>query len=69
LSLEHGERVRTWDGCIAGALESGEYLNIIHDSGFSDIQVINETPYTVGVSGDLIGKILSINVKAYKLEA
>lgn len=55
-----------WAGCIAGALERDKYLNIIQDVGFSDIQVVKETPYTVEVSKDLIGKILSINVEAHK---
>ena len=56
-----------WAGCIAGAHEKARYLTVIQDAGFSDIQVMKETPYTVEVSKDLIGRILSINVEAHKL--
>lgn len=52
---------------IAGALEREKYLNVIPDAGFSDIQVMKETPYAVEVSKDLIGRIPSNNVEAYKL--
>lgn len=55
-----------WAGCIAGALERINYLSIIRDVGFSKIQVVKETPYSVDVSEDLKGKILSINIEAYK---
>ena len=56
-----------WAGCIAGALKKINYLSIIQDTGFSQIQVVKEIPYTVDVSEDLKGKILSINVEAHKL--
>lgn len=55
-----------WAGCIAGALERNNYLSIIRDVGFSKIQVVKETPYLVEVSEGLKGKILSINIEAYK---
>lgn len=55
-----------WAGCIAGALERINYLSIIRDVGFSKIQVVKETSYLVDVSEDLKGKILSINIEAYK---
>ena len=57
-----------WAGCIAGALEKDVYLNLIRDVGFSEIKIVKEIPYTVDVSEDLKGKILSISVKAHKLE-
>jgi SAM-dependent methyltransferase len=55
-----------WADCIAGALERNMYLSIIRDVGFSKIQVVKETPYLVEVSEGLKGKILSINIEAYK---
>jgi hypothetical protein len=57
-----------WAGCIAGALERNNYLNLIREVGFSEIEIVKETPYTVDVSEELEGKILSINIEAHKLE-
>ncbi len=56
-----------WAGCIAGALERDNYLNIIREVGFLDIKIVNETSYTVDVSKDLEGKIVSINIEAHKV--
>ncbi len=58
-----------WADCIAGALQKNDYLKIIQNTGFSDIKIVKETPYTIDVSEDLKGKILSINIEAYKLTA
>ena len=56
-----------WAGCIAGALEKKEYLDIIKKAGFRDITVVAEQPFNVqGMDIRLIGKIISIQVKAYK---
>ena len=57
-----------WAGCIAGALEKDVYLNLIREVGFSEINIVKEIPYTVDVSEDLKGKILSISIEAHKLE-
>ena len=67
LPLEVRKSFDAWAGCIAGALQKNEYLKIIRDVGFSEIKIVKETPYTVGVSEDLKGNILSINIEAYKL--
>ena len=55
-----------WAGCIAGALEKGEYLDKIKQAGFKNVKVVSGKPYTIGVSQELKGKITSIQVKAYK---
>jgi arsenite methyltransferase len=56
-----------WAGCIAGALEKQEYLETIREAGFRDVIVITEHPFTEPEMGDrLAGKIISIQVKAYK---
>ena len=56
-----------WAGCIAGALEKKEYLDIIKKAGFRDITVVSEQPFNEqGMDIRLIGKIISIQVKAYK---
>ena len=53
-----------WAGCIAGALERNNYLKLIRDIGFSEITIVKETPYTIDVSEELKGTILSISVEA-----
>lgn len=64
------EKIRSsfdaWAGCIAGALQKSEYLKIIQDIGFSKIKIVSEIPYTVDISNELNGKILSISVEAHK---
>jgi len=56
-----------WAGCIAGALEKKEYMDTIKKAGFRDITVVTEQPFNEqGMDTRLIGKIISIQVKAYK---
>jgi arsenite methyltransferase len=55
-----------WAGCIAGALEKGDYLDKIADAGFKDVKVVSQKPYTLEVSPELRGKIVSIQVEAHK---
>ncbi len=56
-----------WSGCIAGALERKEYLNIIKKAGFNNIEIINEGSYSEeGMDKRLIDKIISIQIRAVK---
>ncbi len=55
-----------WAGCIAGALEKNEYLTTIKKAGFSSVKIISEKPYTIDLSDDLSGKIISLQVEALK---
>lgn len=55
-----------WAECIGGALQKEIYLKIIRNAGFSDIEILSETPYSIDVSKEIKGKILSISVKALK---
>jgi len=55
-----------WAGCIAGALERSDYLNKIADAGFQNVKVVSQKPYTIEVSLELRGKIVSIQVEAHK---
>jgi arsenite methyltransferase len=55
-----------WAGCIAGALEKNEYLNTIKKAGFKTVEIISENIYSIDISDDLAGKIMSIQVKALK---
>ena len=68
LPLEVRQSFDAWAGCIAGALQKNEYLKIIRDTGFSEIKIVKETPYTIDVSEELKGTILSISVEAQKLK-
>ena len=55
-----------WAGCIAGALEKDDYLGKIKQAGFENIKVISSKPYTIDISSQLKGKIISIQVEAHK---
>jgi len=55
-----------WAGCIAGALEKNEYLDVIRKAGFKDIRIVSESSYDIDVSKELRGKITSVKVEAYK---
>lgn len=55
-----------WAGCIAGALEKNEYLDTIKKAGFNTVKIISEKMYTIDVSDDLVGKILSVQIEALK---
>jgi arsenite methyltransferase len=56
-----------WGAWLANALGKQEYLDAIAAAGFRNITVMTETPFKLA-EGDagLKGKIVSINVKAYK---
>jgi len=56
-----------WAGCIAGAMEKQQYLNTIMKAGFKDIAVVSEKIYyEPGIDDRLLGKIISLQIKAYK---
>lgn len=55
-----------WAGCIAGALEKDDYLDKIKQAGFENIKVVSSKPYTIDISPQLKGKIISIQVEAHK---
>ena len=50
------------------ALERQEYLRIIREAGFRDVVIVTEHPFTEPrINNRLAGKIISIQVRAYKL--
>lgn len=56
-----------WACCIAGAMEKQEYLNTITKAGFRDVTIVAEHPFCEpGMDDRLAGKIISIQVQAYK---
>jgi hypothetical protein len=44
----------------------GEYLDIIEKAGFDGVRVVSESTYDIDVSDELVGKITSVQVEAYK---
>ena len=57
-----------WAGCIAGALEKGQYLDTIRRSGFKDVRIVSQSTNNMDVSQELSGKITSVQVEAYKTQ-
>ncbi len=55
-----------WAGCIAGALEKTEYVDTIKRAGFRTIKIISEKDYTINLSDDLTGKVMSVQIEALK---
>ena len=56
-----------WAGCIAGALEQQEYLEIIKKAGFEDIEVVSSRAFYIeNEANQTKEKLLRITVKAYK---
>jgi SAM-dependent methyltransferase len=55
-----------WADCIGGALQRDNYLRIIRNVGFSDIEILSEKSYLIDVSNEIKGKIMSISVRAIK---
>lgn len=67
LPLEIKKSFDAWAGCVAGAMERNEYLNTIKKAGFKDVEIVKEHPFSeVEMNDRLKGKIISVQVKAYK---
>jgi len=55
-----------WADCVAGALEKNQYLDTIKRAGFQNVNIVSEIAYTLGISGELQGKIISVQIEGYK---
>lgn len=56
-----------WGACIAGALEKQEYFDTIQKAGFRDVTIVAEHVYgEPGMDDRLAGKIISVQVRAFK---
>ncbi len=55
-----------WAGCVAGALEKNQYLDTVRRAGFQRVNIVSETAYTIDVSQELKGKMISVQVEAHK---
>ncbi|MCK5181609.1 MAG: arsenite methyltransferase [Dehalococcoidia bacterium] len=57
----------SWTECIAGAVETQEYLDTITKAGFRDVTIVAKHPFCEpGMDDRLTGKLISIQVQAYK---
>jgi len=58
---------QAWSDCIAGAMEKQSYLDTIKKAGFSDVKIVEQHYFTESNMDErLVGKIISIQVKAIK---
>jgi SAM-dependent methyltransferase len=56
-----------WAACISGAMKKKEYLNVIRKAGFKEISIVAEHTYAEpGLDKTLTGKIMSVQIRAYK---
>jgi ubiquinone/menaquinone biosynthesis C-methylase UbiE len=56
-----------WADCLAGAMEKEAYLDTIRRAGFAQVEVVSGKPYEYpGIEAGLRGKILSVQVRAFK---
>jgi len=69
LSDEMRNDLDAWAGCIAGALEQRQYLRIIKEAGFADLQVLSSREFYVQDSNNKkMAKLSSITIRACKHE-
>ena len=55
-----------WAGCIAGAMDRGDYLEAIRRAGFERVEVVGEQAYDEMGDPRLDGKVFSVQVRAFK---
>ncbi len=57
----------SWVKCAGQTLEKKEYLDTMKKVGFRDIRIVAQHPFgESGMKEELAGKVLSVQVKAYK---
>lgn len=67
IPLEIRKSFQAWSDCIAGAMESQDYLDVIKKAGFRDLEVMESHYYTEPTMNEqLTGKIISLQIKAIK---
>ncbi|MFX1565589.1 MAG: arsenite methyltransferase [Promethearchaeota archaeon] len=53
LSQEIRDEVASYTGCLGGAILKEEYLQQIHDAGFSDVRIVSEAAFDVATSAKI----------------
>ncbi len=74
LGSELRQNVNLYVGCVAGASRKDEYLRLIRDAGFHDVQVLEEHGYQVGMQNlpagsperEAFSAVTSVKVRAIK---
>ena len=61
---EEAEDTDNWVSCLAGTEMKDVYLGRIRDAGFTEIQIVSDTPWKSQV--DWRAGIHSMNIKAFK---
>ncbi len=64
IPLEEAEDTANWVSCLAGTEMKDVYLGRIRDAGFTDIQIVSDSPWTS--ANDWRAGIRSMNIKAFK---
>lgn len=58
---------QAWSNCVAGAMEKQDYMGTIEKSGFKEVEVLESHYFTEpNMDERLVGKILSLQIKALK---
>jgi SAM-dependent methyltransferase len=68
------QNVDLYVGCVAGAALKDEYVRLIRDAGFRDVQVVEEHGYAVGMQNlpagsperEAFSAVTSVKVRAFK---
>jgi arsenite methyltransferase len=67
IPLDMRKNFQAWSECIAGAIDKDRYLDIIKEAGFRDVEIVKSHYFTEpNMDEKLVGKILSIHVRAFK---
>jgi SAM-dependent methyltransferase len=74
LGDELQRNVDLYVGCVAGASQKEEYLQLMREAGFRDVRIVEERGYTVGLENlpagsperDAFSAVVSVKVRATK---
>jgi arsenite methyltransferase len=73
LSTDLKNNVEAYVGCVAGASMKEEYLRLAAEAGLTDVEIVNEIQYDVGLSeigdelrNEALEAVASVKVRAYK---
>jgi SAM-dependent methyltransferase len=74
LGQELKRHVDLYVGCVAGASLKEEYLQLMRDAGFRDVEIVQEQGYAVGMENlapasperEAFSAVTSVKVRAYK---
>ena len=67
IPIEIRKNFQAWAGCIAGAMDKEDYLDSITKAGLKDVEIVSEQIFTEpNMDERLIGKIISVQIKALK---